>query len=129
MWIGKSLSFSIICRLTPQLKELELVHKRFQDEGLVVLGVPSNDFGEQEVRVPECEGAYVSESVKGGGGGGSDNFVNVFCLDFSGFGNKHLFIAAVALCVTPPPKYLYRTDCNWGAELENLPKTNRIYLQ
>lgn len=38
-------------RLTPQLKELELVHKRFRDSGLVVLGVPSNDFGEQEVGV------------------------------------------------------------------------------
>lgn len=35
--------------LTPQLKDLELVHKRFQRSGLVVLGVPSNDFGAQEV--------------------------------------------------------------------------------
>ncbi|CAN0210085.1 unnamed protein product [Ectocarpus sp. 6 AP-2014] len=37
-----------LCGLTPQLKELELVHKRFRGEGLVVLGVPSNDFGAQE---------------------------------------------------------------------------------
>eukprot|EP00903_Cladosiphon_okamuranus_P013644 g12708.t1 len=37
-----------LCGLTPQLKELEMVHKRFQEEGLVVLGVPSNDFGGQE---------------------------------------------------------------------------------
>lgn len=35
--------------LTAQLKDLELVHKRFQGSGLVVLGVPSNDFGAQEV--------------------------------------------------------------------------------
>ncbi|CAM9376495.1 unnamed protein product, partial [Ectocarpus sp. 8 AP-2014] len=37
-----------LCGLTPQLKELELVYKRFRGEGLVVLGVPSNDFGAQE---------------------------------------------------------------------------------
>ncbi len=33
--------------LTPQLGELELVHKRF-GEDLTILAVPSNDFGKQE---------------------------------------------------------------------------------
>ncbi|KAG5175427.1 glutathione peroxidase [Tribonema minus] len=36
------------CGLTPQLKEMQLVHKRFKAQGLIVLGVPCNDFGGQE---------------------------------------------------------------------------------
>jgi glutathione peroxidase len=36
------------CGLTPQYKELEALWKSRKDKGLVVLGVPSNDFGAQE---------------------------------------------------------------------------------
>ncbi len=36
-----------LCGLTPQLGELELVHKRF-GEDLTILAVPCNDFGKQE---------------------------------------------------------------------------------
>lgn len=36
------------CGFTPQYKELEALWKKHQDEGLVVLGVPSNDFANQE---------------------------------------------------------------------------------
>ncbi len=36
------------CGFTPQYKDLEALHKKFKDKGLVVLGVPSNDFGKQE---------------------------------------------------------------------------------
>lgn len=36
------------CGLTPQYEQLEALHRRFKDRGLVVLGVPSNDFGGQE---------------------------------------------------------------------------------
>jgi glutathione peroxidase len=36
------------CGYTPQYKGLEAIHERYAKEGLVVLGVPSNDFGKQE---------------------------------------------------------------------------------
>lgn len=49
-----------VARLTPQLEELEMVHKRFKEEGLVVLGVPSNDFGGQEVTDAGGEWGHLS---------------------------------------------------------------------
>lgn len=36
------------CGYTPQYAELETLWSRYRDRGLVVLGVPSNDFGAQE---------------------------------------------------------------------------------
>jgi len=36
------------CGFTPQYEGLEALWQRFRDKGLVVLGVPSNDFGAQE---------------------------------------------------------------------------------
>lgn len=36
------------CGLTPQYKGLEALWRTYKDKGLVVLGVPSNDFGGQE---------------------------------------------------------------------------------
>src|SRR5262252_178224 len=36
------------CGFTGQYKGLEALYRRYKDRGLVVLGVPSNDFGEQE---------------------------------------------------------------------------------
>jgi glutathione peroxidase len=35
------------CGFTYQLEELETLHKKFKDKGLIVLGVPTNDFGGQ----------------------------------------------------------------------------------
>jgi len=36
------------CGFTKQYKSLESVYKKYKDDGFVVLGFPSNDFGEQE---------------------------------------------------------------------------------
>jgi len=36
------------CGYTPQYKGLQELHKKYAKDGLVVLGVPSNDFGAQE---------------------------------------------------------------------------------
>jgi len=36
------------CGFTPQYTDLQAVWERYRDRGLVVLGVPSNDFGGQE---------------------------------------------------------------------------------
>jgi glutathione peroxidase len=51
------------CGLTPQYKALEELHQKFQSKGLVVLGFPSNDFGNQEPGTNEeikefCESNY-----------------------------------------------------------------------
>jgi len=36
------------CGYTPQYKGLQALHKKYADKGLVIVGVPSNDFGKQE---------------------------------------------------------------------------------
>jgi glutathione peroxidase len=37
-----------LCGYTPQLGQLQELHDKYKDLGLVVIAVPSNDFGEQE---------------------------------------------------------------------------------
>lgn len=44
------------CGLTPQYADLEKLHEAYGPKGLVVLGVPCNDFGAQE---PKSEGEIV----------------------------------------------------------------------
>jgi glutathione peroxidase len=36
------------CGLTPQYKGLEALHEKYEKEGLVVIGIPANEFGKQE---------------------------------------------------------------------------------
>jgi glutathione peroxidase len=52
------------CGLTPQYTDLEKLHQTYGPKGLVVLGVPCNDFGAQEPR-PEAEIAKFCESLYG----------------------------------------------------------------
>jgi len=51
------------CGYTPQYRGLQALHERYGGRGLVVLGVPSNDFGAQEPGTPAeiktfCETNY-----------------------------------------------------------------------
>jgi glutathione peroxidase len=51
------------CGFTPQYADLEALWRAYRDRGLVVIGVPSNDFGEQEpgsaTEIKQfCEGTY-----------------------------------------------------------------------
>jgi glutathione peroxidase len=51
------------CGFTPQYKGLQELSDRYEDKGLVVIGVPSNDFGAQEPgsasEIAEfCQGAF-----------------------------------------------------------------------
>src|SRR2546423_252183 len=36
------------CGLTPQYKGLQALYEKYQDKGLVIIGVPANEFGSQE---------------------------------------------------------------------------------
>ena len=51
------------CGFTRQYEGLQALHERFQNDGLVVVGVPSNDFGGQEPKgeaeiAKFCQGAF-----------------------------------------------------------------------
>ncbi|CAN5894329.1 glutathione peroxidase [soil metagenome] len=52
------------CGFTPQYEDLTDLHDTYGPKGLVVLGVPSNDFGAQEPK-PEAEIAQFCESMYG----------------------------------------------------------------
>lgn len=41
------------CGLTPQLEELENLHQQYKEKGLVILGFPCNQFGNQEPETNE----------------------------------------------------------------------------
>ncbi len=52
------------CSFTPQYAELQSLWRRYRDRGLVVLGVPSNDFGEQEPGDEVQIGAFCRETYQ-----------------------------------------------------------------
>jgi len=54
------------CGLTPQYAELEALHEKYADKGLVILGFPANEFGQQEPGTNDEIKAFCSEkySVK-----------------------------------------------------------------
>ena len=50
------------CGLTPQYEALEALYRRYRDDGLVVLGFPANDFGEQEPGTNDEIAAFCAET-------------------------------------------------------------------
>lgn len=50
------------CGFTPQYEGLENLYKEFQDKGLVVLGFPCNQFGEQEKEGEAAIGAFCQKN-------------------------------------------------------------------
>ena len=65
-WRGKALlvvNTASFCGYTPQYEGLQKLWERYEAKGLVVVGVPSNDFGAQEPKSEAeilgfCKGAY-----------------------------------------------------------------------
>jgi glutathione peroxidase len=65
-WRGKVLlivNTASFCGFTPQYQGLQALWQRYEQRGLVVIGVPSNDFGAQEPNSEAeilgfCKGAY-----------------------------------------------------------------------
>ena len=65
-WRGKVLlvvNTASFCGFTPQYEGLQTLWERYESRGLVVIGVPSNDFGEQEPKAESdilgfCKGAF-----------------------------------------------------------------------
>ena len=50
------------CGFTPQYNGLEALYGKYKDKGLVVLGVPANDFGGQEPGTAEQIGAFCEKN-------------------------------------------------------------------
>lgn len=65
-WRGKVLlvvNTASFCGFTPQYDGLQKLWERYESKGLIVLGVPSNDFGAQEPKAESeilgfCQGAF-----------------------------------------------------------------------
>lgn len=52
------------CGNTPQYADLQALHEKFKDQGLVVIGVPCNDFGAQEPGTNEEIKTFCSSKYK-----------------------------------------------------------------
>ncbi len=52
------------CGLTPQYRGLQELHQEYGDQGLVILGIPSRDFGNQEFAEEKKVKKFTSEKFK-----------------------------------------------------------------
>jgi glutathione peroxidase len=52
------------CGYTPQYEGLQKLYETYQDKGLVILGVPSNDFGKQEPGTDEQIKQFCTKNYK-----------------------------------------------------------------
>lgn len=52
------------CGLTPQYKQLQGLHEKYADKGLVIIGVPANDFGKQEPGSDEQIAEFCEKNYK-----------------------------------------------------------------
>jgi glutathione peroxidase len=52
------------CGLTPQYKQLQALYEKYQKQGLVIIGVPANEFNKQEPGTDEEIAAFCSTKYK-----------------------------------------------------------------
>jgi len=52
------------CGLTPQYEQLEAIYEKYRDKGLVVLGFPCNQFGQQEPGTEAQIARFCTENYK-----------------------------------------------------------------
>jgi glutathione peroxidase len=52
------------CGLTPQYKQLQALYEKYNKEGLVIIGVPANEFGAQEPGTNEEIKAFCEKNYK-----------------------------------------------------------------
>jgi glutathione peroxidase len=50
------------CGLTPQYEQLQALHEKYADDGLAIVGVPCNQFGNQEPGEPEEIAQFCKEN-------------------------------------------------------------------
>lgn len=90
------------CGLTPQYKGLQALHEKYSSAGLVIVGVPANEFGKQEP--------------------GSDSEISEFCT--SNYGVKFPMMSKVVVKgsgIAPLYQYLtketkFKGDISWNFE-------------
>jgi glutathione peroxidase len=85
------------CGLTPQYTGLEKIHEQYKDRGFSVVGVPCNQFGEQEPGTPEeiktfCSTNYgvtfpLTEKIEVNGEGRHDLYQQLVDVPDSGDGH------------------------------------------
>ena len=93
------------CGLTPQYTQLEELHERFSEKGFTVLGVPCNQFGEQEPGSAEEIAEFCSATY-------GVTFPMTEKVDVNGEGRHELY----QLLVETPDAEGHTGDIRWNFE-------------